>query len=796
MIDELPADTVRKVCDPSLIQCKTTEELSPVDDIIGQERALRALRFGLDIENHGFNIFVAGYPGTGKTTTVRSFLVDVAKSKPAPIDWVYVYNFKKQGEPRAIEMPRGMGVVFKRDLEELLNGARKVLPEAFESEEYILRRQSLVKAVEAQRDKLLAEVNEKAKKKGFVLRPSQSGLLIVPVVEGQPISDQEMAALDPELLEKIADAREELNTELRSAMRELRKLESEVSSKVEALNRDVALFAIGHFVADLRENYSQNEEAVAYIDDVEQTILSNLPVFVQPPQQTQPNAQELVARERFFRNFEVNVIVDNGELEGAPIVVEMNPTYLNLFGQIEKEARFGVLMTDFTMIQPGSLHKANGGYLMIPVEELLKAPLSWESLKRALKNREIVIEEAPQVAGTLATRGLKPEPIPLDVKVILVGDPSIYELLYTRDPDFKELFKVKAHFDITMPRTKENIMKYASAMANVCAREGLKHLDAEAAAKVIEYSVRLADDQEKLSTRFADVADIVREATFYATKEKAKHVSAAHVKKAIEEKVYRSNLIQEKIQEMIKRRVILIDTQGEKVGQVNGLTVMKYGDFTFGGPSRVTVSIGVGRHGIVDIERESNLGGNIHTKGVMILGGYLQGLFAHDKPLSLSARLVFEQSYAGVDGDSASSTELYALLSTLSGLPIKQNFAVTGSVNQRGQVQAIGGVNEKIEGFFEVCRAGGLTGEQGVLIPASNVQNLMLKEDLVEAIREGKFHIYPIERIEEGIEILTGARAGVRQPDGGFEEGSVYDLVDKRLMEMAQKLREFEGAKE
>ncbi|MHA1959870.1 MAG: Lon protease family protein [Candidatus Thorarchaeota archaeon] len=796
MIDELSADTVRKVCDPSLIQCKTTEELSAINDIIGQERALRALRFGLDIEDHGFNIFAAGYPGTGKTTTVRSFLVDIAKSKPAPIDWVYVYNFKKQGEPRAIEMPRGMGEVFKKDLEELLAGAKKVLPDAFESEEYISRRQALVKAVESERDKLLAEVNEKAKKKGFVLKPSQSGLLVVPVVEGQPISDQEMAALGPELLEKIAEAREELNTELRNAMRQLRKLESNVSSNIEALNRDVALFGIGHFVSDLRDNYSENEEAVGYIDDVEKTILGNLPVFVQPPQQSQPTAQELIARERFFKRFEVNVIVDNGELEGAPIIVEMNPTYLNLFGRIEKEASFGVLSTDFTMIQPGSLHKANGGYLMIPVEELLKAPLSWESLKRALKNREIVIEEAPQVAGTLATRGLKPEPIPLDVKVILIGDTSFYELLYTRDPDFKELFKVKAHFDITMPRTDENVMKYASVMANVCAREGLKHLDAEAAAKVIEYSIRLAADQEKLSTRFADVTDIIREATFYANEESAEHVSAEHVKKAIEEKIYRSNLIQERIQEMIKRGVILIDTEGEKVGQVNGLTVMKYGDFSFGGPSRVTVSVGVGRHGIVDIERESNLGGNIHTKGVMILGGYLQELFAHDKPLSLSARLVFEQSYGGVDGDSASSTELYALLSILSGLPIKQNFAVTGSVNQRGQIQAIGGVNEKLEGFFEVCRANGLTGEQGALIPASNVQNLMLKEDVVEAIRDGKFHIYPVETIEQGIEILTGVKAGARLPSGGFEEGSVYDLVNKRLAELAQKLKEFQDTRD
>ncbi|MHA2069545.1 MAG: Lon protease family protein [Candidatus Thorarchaeota archaeon] len=553
----------------------------------------------------------------------------------------------------------------------------------------------------------------------------------------------------------------------------------------------ILLIALDHFVEDLKEKYSGVSEVSDYIQAMEDDILENIALFIENPQATPPTREMLFAREQFFMKYKVNVFIDNSQLEGAPVIVELNPTYRNLFGRVEREAQFGVLTTNFTMVRPGSLHKANGGYLMIPAEELLKSPLSWESLKRALKNNEVVIEDVPQAGGPLSARGLKPEPIELKVRVVLIGSPTIFDLLYTRDPDFKELFKVKAHFDTTMERNKENIFKYISAMTSVCGKEGLKHLDAEAIAKLVEYSSRLADDQDKLSTRFADVADIVREATFYAKKDDSEFVTGGQVRKAIEEKVYRSNLVQEKIQEMIKRGTILIGTEGERVGQINGLTVMSFGDIRFGGPSRVTTSVAVGRQGIIDVARESNLGGSIHTKGVMILGGYLSNMFAQDKPLGLTAKLVFEQSYSGVDGDSASSTELYAILSALSGLPIKQQFAVTGSVNQSGEVQAIGGVNEKIEGFFEVCKDKGLTGEQGVLIPKSNVQNLMLKEEVVEAVKERKFHIYAVSTIDEGIEILTGTRFGKRRADGTFEEGTVSFLANKRLSEMAETLKEY-----
>ncbi|MDH4292316.1 MAG: Lon protease family protein, partial [Dehalococcoidia bacterium] len=454
-------------------------------------------------------------------------------------------------------------------------------------------------------------------------------------------------------------------------------------------------------------------------------------------------------------------------------------------------AQFGVLTTDFTMIRPGSLHKANGGYLVLPVEELLQNIFSWDGLKRALKNKQVVIEEAGERLGFITTKGLRPEPIPLSIKVVLIGNPLLYQMLYSMDKDFKELFKVKADFDTTMDRTQENMQKYAAFICTFCGKENLRHLEASAVAKTIEYASRLAEDQEKLSTRFADIADIVREANFYALQENSEYVTADHVKKAIEEKIYRSNLIQKKIQEMMERNILLIDTDGEIVGQVNGLTVMSLGDFSFGAPSRVTASIGLGREGIIDIQREAKLAGPIHTKGVLILSGYLAEKYAQDKPLSLSARLVFEQSYGMVEGDSASSTELYGILSALSGIPIKQNIAVTGSVNQKGEVQAIGGVNEKIEGFFEVCKTKGLTGIQGVLIPESNVENLMLKEEVVDAVKAGKFHIYPVKTIDEGIEILAGVKAGARRPDGTFEEGTVNYRVDKRLKEMAEKIKEF-----
>ena len=800
MVEELPVAKLRRVCDPQMLGCDTTEEMEPLETIVGQERAIRALEFGLGIQKLGFNIYVAGPPGTGKTTAVKRFLEEVARGKAVPSDWCYVYNFRDSYRPQALRLPPGRGRELQKDVKNLVEGARREIPRVFESEEYAAKREETTQGFQRQKQELLSQMGEKAQAEGFFLQMSPMGLLIIPVMEGKPLSEEEFMALSPEVKEGVLKKREGLQEELKRAMRQLTGLEKKANEALRKLDQEVALYAVGPPVSELIEEYDDLPEVVAYLKKVRDDIAENLALFrgeaqAQPisPFPT-PGAAELP-----FRKYEVNVVVDNSELKGAPVVMEFNPTYNNLFGRIEKEAQFGALITDFTMIRGGSLHRANGGYLVLPAEEVLRNPFSWDSLKRAIRSEEIAVEEAGERLGFVTTKSLRPESIPLDAKVVLIGQPTPYHLLYTWDEDFSELFKVKADFDTRMDRTDENTRDYAAFVCTLCGEEGLKHLDASALAKVIEHSSRLAEDQEKLSARFGEISDIIREASFYAAQEDSAYVTAVHVQKAIEEKFYRSSLFQERVNEMIERGTVMIDAVGEEVGQVNGLSVFSLGDITFGQPSRITVSVGLGREGIMDIEREAKLGGPIHTKGVLILSGYLVEKYAQDKPLSLSARLVFEQSYSEVDGDSASSTELYALLSNLSGLPIKQGIAVTGSVNQKGEVQAIGGVNEKIEGFFETCQAKGLTGEtssssvetQGVLIPESNEQNLMLKEEVVKAVSEGKFHIWAVRTVDEGIEILTGVKAGVRIEDGTFEEDSVNDLVDRRLRELAEMIKDF-----
>jgi lon-related putative ATP-dependent protease len=792
LVNELPPESLRKVCDAKFIRCETTEDLVPIREIIGQERAVRALKFGLGIKDHGFNIYVAGYPGTGRKTAVKNFVEEIARDKPVPPDWCYVNKFSNQYEPKAIQLPAGKGKAFRDDAKNLIENIRTALPKAFESDDYDSRREATIRELEKQRKDLIDKLNAKAQQEGFVIQSTPIGLLLIPVLDGKPLSQEEMLSLPPQTKSKIQEKREKLEAELRNTMRQFLDMERKIREEIKKLNRDIALYAIGHLVEDLIDKYSDNSEITAYLKNVQNDILDNLSQFIKrgEPQQRMPFPVPWM-REAEFRKYAVNVVVDNSDCKGAPVVMEFNPTYQNLIGRTEKEAQFGALVTDFTMIHGGSLHKANNGFLIIPVEELLRNPFSYEGLKRALRDKNIVIEEPQERYGFISTKSLKPEPIPLDVKVILIGNPYLYQQLFILDADFKELFKVKAEFDTTMARTEENVKKYAAFVCTICEKENLKHLDQSGLAKLIEYSQRIAEDQQKLSTRFAEVGDIIREANFYTTQEKSDVVKENHVIKAIEEKIYRSKLTQEKIQEMISRDVLLIDTDTEKIGQVNGLSVMGLGDFAFGSPSRVTASIGLGREGVIDIEREAKMSGPIHTKGVLILSGYLNEKYAQDKPLSLSARLVFEQSYGGVAGDSASSTELYAILSALSGLPIKQSIAVTGSVNQKGEVQAIGGVNEKIEGFFEVCKAKGLTGQQGVMIPKSNIQNLMLKEEIIEAVRAGKFHIYSAKTIDEGIAVLTGTKAGERRQDGTFEEETVNYRVDKQLKDMADKLKEF-----
>ncbi|MGM0367816.1 MAG: Lon protease family protein [Actinomycetota bacterium] len=789
---ELNSKDLRIIIKENEIDCETTEELDSLDSIVGQDRAVKALKFGLNIHNKGFNIFVSGIPGTGRTTGVNSFVNEIAKEKPRPNDWCYVKNFENSYEPKTIELKAGLGNKFKNDMKNFIEKLKNSLPKAFSGKDYLEKKESITKKVEEERNKLITDLKERAKKEGFVLKQTAFGLFFLPVVDGKVLNEEQFMSLEKGKREQLKKKRKELNEDLKSTMNKVRKLDKEIEEDTEKLDKNVALYTMGPLVDEIKEKYKDNEKVQEYIDAVQKDVLENIKTFLKQDEQKKGSPFSMPwIKEAKFRKYEVNVVIDNSEKKGAPVIVEHNPNYKNLFGKLEKEAQFGILTTDFTMIRNGALHKANGGFLILPVEELLKNPFSWDSLKIALRDKKIDIEEAGEKFGLVTTKGLKPEPIPLDLKIILIGRPLFYNLLFNYDNDFKKLFKVKADFDWVMDKNKDNVKKYASFVCTFCNKENLKHLHVSAVAKIIEHGLRISSDKEKLSTKFSEIGDIIYEANYYAQEEDSKYINSGHIQKAINEKIYRSNLIQEKIQEMIERSTILIDISGEVVGQVNGLSITSVGNYSFGKPSRVTANVGIGKEGIVDIERETKLGGPVHSKGVMILSGYMINRYAQDKPFNLSARLVFEQSYSGVEGDSASSAELYALISSLSGLPLKQNIAVTGSVNQKGEVQAIGGVNEKIEGFFEICKIKGLDGSQGVIIPTSNEKNLMLKEEIVKAVGEGKFHIYSVDTIDEGIEILTGVKAGKRLEGNNFEKDSVNYKVNERMHNYLQKLKEY-----
>ena len=794
MGSELNVTSLRWTCDPKLIGAKSTEDLKPLAVLVGQPRAHQAFLLGFAAKEPGFNIFAAGASGTGKTTAITDFLEEFAKQLPTPSDWCYVHNFEDEYQPKALRCPPGLGRQLKQDMREFIQAARIAIPQVFTGEGYASKRQEMAKTVNAKRQELLIRLDQTAQNEGFAVQLTAVGVSIVPIIKGRPLKADEFVSLPKDAQEKIAQRREDLSEKLQPLLRELRDLEAKARAEIAEFDRDVTLYAIDHLMSQLIEKYKPHEEIVNFLHTIQEHIAEDLERFRGGTEDKEkPDAREELLEEAGFRVYEVNTIVDNSSLKGGPIIVEQNPTYDNVLGRIERESQLGTLTTDFTLIRGGSIHKANGGFLIIRAEELLRDYVVYDSLKRALKAGQIRIEDLPQRFGYTTVRSLAPEPIPLDVKVILIGDSTMYQLLYAYDAEFKELFKVKAEFDSTMERTLENVRNYSSFFAALVANENLKHLDASAMARLIEHSCRLAEDQDKLSTRFGLVADVVREAHFYAQQESSKYVTAAHVEEAIEAKVYRSNLVQEKLREYIEKGIIFISTDGEAAGQINGLSVLSLGDFEFGAPSRITVAVGLGKDGLIDVQREVAMSGPIHGKGVMIIAGYLASKFARDKPLTLAARIVFEQNYEGVEGDSASSTELYAILSALSGVPIKQHFAVTGSVNQKGEVQPIGGANEKIEGYFEICKARGLDGQHGVVIPRSNVKNLMLKQEVLDAVNAGKFHVYPVATIEEGIEVLTGKPAGKQLADGSFEENSIYWLVDKRLREMAETVKRFQA---
>jgi len=776
----LSAGQIRLVCDPASIPSPE----APIEHkvLIGQERAIKALKLGLGMKAHGFNIYVSGPPGTGKLTAITSFVTSQATAEPAPPDWCYVNNFKDTYHPQKLSLPAGTAAQFKKEMKALVHDMYQSLMKAFDSDEYAGRKQKLVNIFEEKQAHLLAKISEEAEKESFAIKQTPNSIVTMPTRDGKPLTEDELKKMSQAEIDEINKRQSKLQEDIGAALREIRKHEKTTGEQLDVLAREVAGSAIGSLIDELIEKHKDVATLVKYLEDVRSDILENLPEFLKSQKPNGAPATE----NPFPKRYEVTILVDNSETRGAPVITERNPTYNNLLGRVEKESYMGTLVTDFTMIRKGALHSANGGYLILRIEELLQNYFAWDCLKRAIKNREIVIEEATDQLGYLTTRSLKPEPIPLNVKVILIGNSHLYQLLYELDSEFKELFKVKADFDSNMARTLEHIADYSLFIRSLCEKEKLLTPAQTAIGKTVEYSSRLAEDQDKLSTSFGKLSDLVREAAFYATGEGAREITDTHVMRAIEEKIYRSNLIQEKLNEMITTGQVFIDIEDSKVGQVNGLSVLGLGDISFGIPSRITCTVSLGKSGVIAVEREAELSGPLHTKGVLILTGYLNGKFMQERPIGLSARLVFEQSYSPVDGDSASSTELYAILSALSSVPIKQGIAVTGSVNQRGEIQPIGGVNQKVEGYFEICKRKGLNGQQGVMVPAANIKNMMLKEEVVEAVRAGNFKIWAVETIEDGIEILTGMKAGTIK-----EDGTIFGLVNRALETYAGRMKQF-----
>ncbi len=792
MPDKLSINELYKCCDLNIFKFNTTDELPPFEGTIGQERALKALDFGISLENSGFNIFILGENGTGKMSTIKSILSKQSLTEPVPSDWCYVYNFKDADAPIAVSLEPGRAVTFQKDMDELIKILRVEIPKVFESKEYDKQKNLILDEFQKKQKGLFSTLEDEAQVKGFSIRKTVSGLLIVPIKKtGEPLNEEEFDALDEKTKKKIEELGKTLQEKLDDVVRTLREGEKLVKDLLSRLEREAALSAVGHLIDELKSKYRDHEKITNYLEDGKEDILEHLEDF--KTTEEQPPAIPFLKppkTEPTFTRYTVNVLVNNKDCKGAPFVFESNPTYFNLFGRIEHKIQYGIAITDFSMIKAGSMHKANGGYIVINVLDLLRNIFAYDALKRAIRHREIKIEDVWEQYRLVSTTTLKPAAIPIDVKVILVGNPYLYYLLYSLDEEYRELFKVKADFDSRMERTEENIHKYASFIAAKCKDDKLLPFDRSGVAKVVEYGSRLAEHQEKLSSKFSEITDLINESHYWALKAKNKVVMNEHVEKAINERVYRNNRIEERLREMIAEGTLIVDTTGERVGQINGLAVLDLGDYSFGKPSRITAKSWAGKAGVVNIEREAKMSGRIHEKAMFIITSYLGSKYATKKPISLSASITFEQLYEMIEGDSATCAELYALLSSIAGVPLKQCIAITGSMDQNGEVQPIGGVNEKIEGFFELCKLRGLDGSHGVIIPGRNVRHLMIKKDVVDAVKEGKFTIYPIDRVEEGLEILTGMPAGELREDGMYPEGTVNYLVVKRLTEISESLKE------
>jgi len=793
-VQPLKPEALYRRCDPREFSFETTADLEDLKEIIGQARAVEALQFGISIRQEGYNLFSLGPSGTGKFTAVRQLLKQKAATEPVPSDWCYVNNFDDPQQPRTLQLSPGQGPALRQDVDKLVEELRSAIPAAFESEDYRTRKQVIEEEVKEHHEKAFEEVRREAQGKGIALVRTPAGLVFAPTQRGEVMSPEDFQKLPEADRQRVETEVMALQQRLQVIMRQAPQWEREGREKTKGLNQEVAIFAVGHLIEELRKVYAASPQVVEHLNAVEHDVIDNVEMFLNPPEASLAAMMgapppHLPKGSAFFRRYQVNLLVDHSASQGAPVIYEDNPTYQNLIGHVEYVAQMGALSTDFGLIRAGALHQANGGYVMLDALRVLTHPYAWEGLKRALRSGKIRIESLGQALSLLSTVSLEPEAIPLNVKVVLLGERLLYYLLSQHDSEFNELFKVEVDFEDQADRNPENNFLYARLIGSLARQEKLLPFDRSAVARLIEHSARITGDAERLSMHSRTLCDLLREADYWAREASHGTVAASDVERAIEAQIERADRVRERLREQVLRGVILIDTGGAKSGQVNGLSVLQVGQFAFGHPSRITARVRLGRGEVVDIEREVELSGPIHSKGVLILAAFLGARYAADRPLSLWASLVFEQSYSGVEGDSASSAELYALLSALADAPIKQSLAVTGSVNQLGEVQAVGGVNEKVEGFFDLCKARGLSGDQGLLIPASNGQHLMLRRDVVEAVEAGKFHVYPIQTIDQGIEILTGVEAGDRDAGGSFPEGSINYRVEKRLIELAEKRR-------
>lgn len=791
-INELSYKDLKDVCNPNMFKFEKIKEVADTTNLVyGQDRGIKALEFGVNVDLKGYNLYLEGPAGVGKTMYTKKFLQTRALKEKIPNDWCYIYNFDDPNEPIAVSLPAGQGKIFQETMDSFIRNIRRDIKKTFNNDEFEKEKKVIKQEFETKKEAILAKLNEKTLKQGFQVKSAQNGIYMMPVYEGKTVEEEEYEKLPLEVKSEFESKSQVVQEMIFDTLSELKLIENKADKKIDEWQSNVALLTVNIHINNVKSNYKRNKKINTFLDNVKKDILKNINTFMMPEsandsKQPVPPQMKAMQNNEPWLNYRVNLFVDNSHLEGAPVIMDSNYTFQNIFGKLEYENQYGIMKTDFTMIKPGLLQKANGGYIIFQAKDLISNPQCYENLKKVLQVKEVSIENNLEQRSSMMLVSLKPEPIPLDLKVIMIGNPEIYHTLLSLDDDFRKLFKIKVEFEEDAPKTDENIAKLVKFVRSYCEQEELLDIDKEAMARIVEYASKLSGDKEKLSTQFSEIGQIVGEASTWAKLDKSKIVTKKYVQKAFDERIERIKKYDTKYLQMIKEGALLINTDGYKVGQINGLTVITIGDYSFGKPSKITANTYLGKQGIVNIEREVQMSGSSHSKGVMILTGYLGEMFAQDKALSLNASICFEQLYGGVDGDSASSTEAYAILSSLSEMPINQSIAVTGSVNQKGEIQPIGGVNEKIEGFFQICKMRGLNGEHGVIIPIQNVRNLHLNDEVIDAVKKGEFHIYAISTIDEGIEILTGVPAGKKDKYGKFPAGTINYLANEKLVKYAK----------